>query len=162
GTAHIVVGALIALGEPQQTLQRGRKVQPSATRICVGFVHDVSKFVGFSAARGYLVGVAGFEPATPSSRTRRLNAPPLKTRQFSSRSTTFVAFCSRGFCPISVPVTRRLPPPPRAGNRDDGAHSGPAAVRLSSRGSPPPAIDRRRFASPRSRQCGAGREASRR
>ena len=25
GTAHMVVGALIALGEPQQTLPRGRK-----------------------------------------------------------------------------------------------------------------------------------------
>src|SRR5262245_2264855 len=106
-----------------------------------------------------MVGVAGFEPATPSSRTRRLIAPPLKSRQFLSLLTTFVAFCSRGFCPVSVPVTRPPLPPPPAGNRDDDARIGLAAVRLSSRGSPPPAIDRRRSASPRSRQCGAEREA---
>jgi hypothetical protein len=89
GIAHIVVEAVTALGDPQQTLPRGRKVQPSATRVCV-FVHDVSKFVGFSAARGYLVGVAGFEPATPSSRTRSLGRGPLQNQRFLSRSSLIV------------------------------------------------------------------------
>src|SRR5262245_47601256 len=106
-----------------------------------------------------MVGVAGFEPATPSSRTRRFITLDLKSYRFLSRLMTLVAFCSRSFCPISVPVSRRLPPPHHAGNRDDDAHNGLAAVRLSSRGSPTPAIDRRRFASPRSRRYGAEREA---
>ena len=40
--------------------------------------------------RGNLVGVAGFEPATPSSRTRADAGRSLNIQRFSSRSRTFV------------------------------------------------------------------------
>ena len=43
-----------------------------------------------------MVGVAGFEPATPSSRTRCIATAPLKIQRYSSRSALSVAFCSRG------------------------------------------------------------------
>jgi hypothetical protein len=46
-----------------------------------------------------LVGVAGFEPATPSSRTRRSIIRLSKFRRFSSRLAAFVSFCSRCFVP---------------------------------------------------------------
>ena len=39
-----------------------------------------------------IVGAPGFEPATPSSRTRSEAGRPLKIRQFSSSSRTFVRF----------------------------------------------------------------------
>src|SRR5258708_9575655 len=107
---------------------------------------------------GNMVGVAGFEPATPSSRTRCIAISPSKYQRYLSRSEPFVSFCSRYFCPHTVPLTLpRLAP----GSPGDGVLSRLQAAAPSCRESRRHAKDRRRPASATSRKCGAGREASR-
>ena len=50
-----------------------------------------------------LVGVAGFEPATPSSRTMGTAHKPAKHRHFSRENTVNVARTSAYFRAVSVP-----------------------------------------------------------
>ena len=80
---------------------------------------------------------------------------PCNLGNFCDVRATFVSFVHGVSVPVSVPVTGQPLRPPRAGNQDDGARRRARASRPSSRGSPPPAIVRRRPASPRSPPCAA-------
>src|SRR5262249_58671398 len=98
-----------------------------------------------------VVGVAGFEPATPTSRTLCFILLPLKIRQISWCSFAFVPIRSRPFCRQSVAATcgRRSRLLRRLDGRDDDGRRLLPGFRRSSRDSQPFAKGRRRSASPR-------------
>src|SRR5262249_44360338 len=100
-----------------------------------------------------LVGVAGFEPATPSSRTRLSISRLLKIRQFSSRSATFVHVrLSYSGAGNGAGRTRRERP---TDNRDGDDRSGSSVFRRSFQGSQQPPKDRCQLASTMSPPCAA-------
>ena len=110
----------------------------------------------FSATREYLVGVAGFEPATPSSRTCAVLATLISA---ILTSTTFVRVWLRDFCPRNCPRSNASRRPLRD-DRDRGARRSVEALDRHAEIVGEPPRDRCRPASPRSPQCAAARVAS--
>jgi hypothetical protein len=110
----------------------GRRTQGRGANLCTKLCTRPRSILADARSRcerrRSVVGVAGFEPATPSSRTRSEAGRSLKIQRFSSRSRTFVRIrfarscgrtCGRrtiGVGAAGAPSPRR--PPPRAPSID--------------------------------------------
>src|SRR5262249_25842572 len=101
-----------------------------------------------------MVGVAGFEPATPSSRTTGQAPSTANDQRFSSRLIAFVHGRLRSFFGEALAGGQVLPAP-RSYNPDDGGHRFARIAALSCQGSPPTATAARQTVPAKSRRYGA-------